>query len=157
MGQPARNTFELEYLFTYQLKLARFEVLGSTGEGLLALAFPEGGNVTGPKLSGSLLTYGGDRLVFRVDGVALPDVRLAVQIDTGDLVYVEFAGVMDAGPDGYQDFLAQRLPAVLPAQGSVRVRAAAREYQWFNRLQCLGVAEIDFARMELTNDIYAVR
>ncbi|MEM8563866.1 MAG: DUF3237 family protein, partial [Pseudomonadota bacterium] len=68
--------YELEHIFSYRASLnPEFEVIGPTPEGLRVNIYVTGGEVTGPKLQGSIRPVGADWLTIRPDGVAVLNVR----------------------------------------------------------------------------------
>ena len=116
-----------------------------------------GGQVTGPTLRGKVLPVGGDWATMRTDGLLVVDVRTTTQTDDEALLYLSYGGLVDAGPDGYQLFLARTLPRVLPIRTTPRFQTASPGYQWANRVVCVGVGELDLDVPQVRYDIYAVR
>ena len=101
---------------------------------------------------------GGDWLVVRTDGVAILDVRATIETrDEGALIHVSYTGVGELGEDGYERFLRGDLPASVPLRVGPRFLTAHPDYRWLNRLQCLGIGEVDLERSEVSYDVYAVR
>jgi hypothetical protein len=147
---------DLEYLFTYHLKLNRFALVHPLAEGSLAHAFAAGGDVEGPRLTATILPFSGDLLVVRKDGVALPNVRPLFQTDDGALISSPFKGVMDFGEGGYDKFLQQELPPVVKCRGAVRLRSGDQRCEWTNRLMVLGIAEDGLAELVLDCAVFAV-
>jgi hypothetical protein len=113
--------------------------------------------VTGPKLKGKMLPVGGDWNILRTDGVGILDVRATFETDDGTLILTTYSGVYDLGKDGYEKFLRQELPAVIPIRMAPRFHTAHPGYEWLNRLQGLGIGQIDTARSEVRYEVYAVR
>jgi Protein of unknown function (DUF3237) len=148
---------ELEPLFSYLLgELAEVQVLGAVPEGARA-NFINGDavEVRGARISGRMLSHGGDWLTVRRDGVALLDVRNVIETDGGARILYRYSGVADMGADGYERFLAGEAP---PAKlyGAPRMVTAHPELAWLNRLQCIVVGEIrPDAPSELS--VYALR
>jgi hypothetical protein len=89
--------------------------------------------------------------------VAILDVRATMETDDGALILTAYQGVSDLGEDGYQRFLRQDLPAVIPIRMAPRFWTSHPSYGWLNRLLCLGVGEARLAKNEVTYDIYALR
>ena len=98
---------KLEYLFSFSfgLKLPP-EVIGPVPEGIRANFYLAGGSVEGPRLKGKVLPVGADFLLLRKDGIGVLDVRATFETEDGALIYVAYSGTVDAGPDGYERFLA---------------------------------------------------
>ncbi len=147
---------KLEYLFSFSfgVKLPP-EVIGPVPEGIRANFYLSGGAVEGPRLRGKVLAVGADYLLLRKDGVGLLDVRATFETEDGALIYVAYSGTVDAGPDGYERFLADDLPAKMPLRNAPRFQTAHPDYAWLNRLQCFGVGESDLGKNRVSYDIYA--
>ena len=80
-------------------------------------------------------------------------------IETGEeaLIYVSYTGVGDLGEDGYQRFLQGELPSIVPLRVVPRFLTAHPDYQWLNRLQCMGIGEVNLESLEVGYDVYALR
>ncbi len=149
--------YRLEHILSYSATLKAPEVIGPLPEGIRANFYVTKGDVQGPKVKGQVLPVGGDWLTIRTDGVGILDVRATFQTHDGALIYTAYSGVTDIGEDGYQKFLRQELPPFLSLRIVPRYHTAHPEYLWLNRIQCLGIGQIDRARMEVSYDVYAVR
>ena len=129
----------LEHICSYSATLRQpLDVIGETPVGLRVNAYISGGEIWGPRLLGRVLPVGADWLTIRPDGVGALDVRTTIETSDGTLVYVEYMGVMDLGPDGY-------------------LRRLTSNPRWLNRLQCLNVGMTDFATSSVSYDTHAVR
>ena len=67
------------------------------------------------------------------------------------------SGVGDLGEDGYERFLQGELYGTVPLRVVPRFPTAHPDYRWLNRLQCLGIGEVNLERSEVSYDVYAVR
>jgi hypothetical protein len=128
---------------SYSVQLHPPEVIGPVPEGLRANFYVASGEVTGPKVYGKLHPVGGDWLTIRTDGVGILDVRGTIETREEALIYVTYKGVADLGADGYERFLRGDLPHTVPLRIVPRVQTAHPDFQWLNRLQCLGIGEIN--------------
>ena len=146
----------MDYLFSYSLdvKLPP-EVIGVLPEGIRANFYLTGGSVDGPRLKAKVLPVGADYLLLRKDGICVLDVRATFETEDGALIYVAYSGIAEAGPDGYEKFLADDLPLKLPLRNVPRFQTAHPDYAWLNRLQCYGVGEADLAASRVTYDVFA--
>ena len=126
-------------------------------EGIRVNFYFTGGEVIGPKIQGKLRPVGADWLTIRRDGVGILDIRGTIETQDGALIYTTYTGVGDLGEDGYEKFLRGELPQTLPLRTVPRYQTAHPEYQWLNRLQCLGIGEVNLERLEVQYDLYAVR
>ena len=152
------NTYTLEHLFSYVGTLASPpEIIGPLPEGIRANFYSTGGEITGPKLRGTLLPVGGDWVTVRKDGVAHLDVRTTFQTHDGALILVTYQGVVDFGEDGYDRFLKGDLPPVAQIRVSPRFSTSQPDYLWLNRLHCIGIGEYHSAVNSADYDVYAVR
>ena len=151
--------YRLEHIFSYSATLApSLEVIGPLPEGLRVNAYVSGGVVSGPKLRGKLRPVGGDWLTVRTDGVGILDVRATIETHDGALIFVIYTGVLDLGEDGYQKFLNGEPPAGgTPIRMSPRCHTSHPDYQWLNRLHCLGIGQAFLERSEVRYDVYAVK
>ncbi len=150
--------YDLEHIFSYTVTLHPPEVIGPVPEGARVNFYASGGEVTGPKVHGEFHPVGGDWLVIRTDGVAILDVRATIETrDEGALIHVSYTGVGDLGEDGYERFLRGELSGSVSLRVVPRFLTAHPDYRWLNRLQCLGIGEVDLERSEVSYDVYAVR
>jgi len=151
------SSVDLEYICSYWATLASPEVVGPVAEGIRINLYVTDGEVSGPKMRGRLRTVGGDWLLLRTDGVGLLDVRATMELNDGALVYTTYGGVVDLGPDGYNQFLKGILPPRPELQIVPRYHTGHPDYLWLNRLQCVGVGVFDVAQSRVSYDIYAMR
>ena len=149
--------YRLDHICSYTATLATPpEVIGPVPEGLRANFYVTSGEVSGPRIRGKLRPVGGDWLTVRTDGVAILDVRGTLETPDGALILVTYQGVSDVGPDGYQKFLDQSLPPVIPIRTAPRFVTSHPDYVWLNRLHCLGIGEYHAAANAVAYDVYAV-
>ena len=157
MPTDAPFPFALEHIFSYTADLDKTpEVIGQTPEGILVNFYVTGGQVTGPKVTGQLSHVGGDWYTLRPDGVGISDVRATMQTADGALIYMAYTGVMDLGEDGCEKFVKQQLPDLIPLRVTPRYHTAHPNYQWLNRLQCIGIGQVDNSQSTVSYDVYAI-
>jgi hypothetical protein len=150
--------YRLEHVFSYVVTLAAPpEVIGPVPGGIRANFYVQRGEISGPRLRGTIRPVGGDWLTVRNDGVGILDVRATLESHDGALIEIAYTGVGDFGEDGYQKFLRQELPPSVQLRVAPRFRTAHPNYQWLNRVQCIGVGEVDMGSLEVRYDIYALR
>jgi len=150
-------TYNFEHIFSYTATLNLPERIGPVAEGIKANFYVTGGKVEGPKVKGKVLPVGGDWLTIRTDGVGILDVRATMETHDAALIYTAYSGMMDLGKDGYQKVLQRNLPAIIHIQSAPRYYTAHPEYQWLNRVQCVGIGQFEIAKLEVSFDIYAIR
>jgi hypothetical protein len=149
--------YRLEHLFSYTVILRPPEVIGPVPEGIRVNIYITGGEVSGPKIQGKLRPAGADWLTIRRDGVAILDVHITIETHDGALIYAPYSGMGDLGEDGYEKFLRGEAPQIVSLRIVPRFQTAHPEYLWLNRLQCLGIGQVNFERLEVHYDLYAVR
>jgi hypothetical protein len=149
--------YKLEHLCSYTARLAPPEIIGPVPEGIRINMYVTGGEVTGPRIRGTVRAVGGDWFTIRPDGVGILDVRATIETEDGALIYLAYTGVAELGEDGYQKFLTGDAPPTIPLRTAPRMHTAHPDYAWVNRIQCVSVGEADPARSEVRYDVYAVR
>ena len=150
--------YRLEHVFSYRVTLKNPpEVIGPVPGGIRSNLYVVDGEISGPRLRGRVRPVGGDWFTVRTDGVGILDVRATFESHDGALIETAFTGVGDLGEDGYQKFLRQELPLSLQLRVAPRFRTAHPDYEWLNRVQCIGVGEIKMEPLEVRFDIYAMR
>jgi len=85
---------KLELLFEASGTIDAPIQIGSNGLGTRLITNVTGGSFEGEKLSGKLLASGADWLQVDANGVARPDVRIALQTDDGANIYMHYKGVL---------------------------------------------------------------
>ena len=148
---------DLEYICSYWATLASPQVIGPVAEGIRVNFYVTDGEVSGPTMRGRLRIVGGDWLLLRTDGIGLLDVRATMELEDGALVYTTYGGVVDLGPDGYNQFLKGILPPRPELRIVPRYHTSHPDYLWLNRLQCVGVGVFDVPQSRVSYDIYAMR
>ena len=156
-GIKFHDAAQLEHICSYWATVTEPEVIGPLAEGLRINVYVTAGEISGAKMRGRLRTVGGDWLSLRPDGIGVLDVRATMEMENGALIYTTYGGIADLGPDGYERFLAGNPPAKVPLRIAPRYYTAHADYLWLNRLQCIGIGEVDMQQMRVTYDIYALK
>src|SRR5262245_40768100 len=81
-----------EFLFKITLQVPSIANLGNTPYGGRRIAQVASGTFEGPKLKGEVLPGGGDWLLLRHDDTLQLDVRLILQTDDKQLIYMTYKG-----------------------------------------------------------------
>jgi hypothetical protein len=89
--------------------------------------------------------------------VGILEVRATIETQDEALIYSSYTGVGDLGEDGYDKFLQGDPPPIVPLRVVPRYLTAHPDYEWLNRLQCLGIGEFDVQNLKVGYDLYAVR
>ncbi len=151
------DAVQLEHICSYWATVSQPEVIGPLAEGIRVNVYVTDGEISGPKMRGRVRKVGGDWLSIRPDGIGVLDVRATFELEDGALVYTTYGGVAELGPDGYQRFLAGNPPDRVQLRIAPRYYTGHPDYLWLNRVQCVGVGEVDMQKMRVTYDIYALK
>ncbi|HEX7137608.1 MAG TPA: DUF3237 domain-containing protein [Vicinamibacterales bacterium] len=87
-----------------------------------------GGTFEGPKLKGTIGSPSGDWIVARPDGSSLLDMRMILQTDDGQKIYMSWRGVAYTPPN--EKLFARVLPMF---------ETSATKYLWLNNVVAVGV------------------
>lgn len=141
-------------LFVLSLAVSKIDDLGATPNGIRKIGTVDGGTFAGDRLRGTVKAPpGGDWLLLRSDGVLCLDVRLTLETDEGDLIFMTYKG-MRHGPQDVIDRV-NRGEAVDPALYYFRAtpvfETSSAKYAWLNRAIFVATG-----RREKTGPIYEV-
>jgi uncharacterized protein DUF3237 len=151
------NEYRLEHLFSFTgTGGPPPELIGPTADGVRVNFRNIGGEVTGPRIRGTLRDSGGDWMLVRKDGIALLDARVTIETHDGALILVTYAGTIDLGEGGYELFLRGQLPATANIRTAPRCATGHPSYAWINRLHLLGIGTYRSATRSASYDVYAV-
>jgi hypothetical protein len=84
------------------------------------------------------------------------DARVTLETRENALVLVTYAGAIDFGEEGYEQFLRGELPARVKLGTSPRFFTSHGDYLWLNRLHCFGVGEYRADIREVKYDVYSI-
>jgi hypothetical protein len=141
-------------LFTITLEVPRIVDLGATPNGNRRIATVTGGKFEGERLRGTVqATPGGDWILVRPDGATVLDVRLTLETDDRQLIYMTYRGLRH-GPAEVMARLAKG-EAVDPSSYYFRTtpafETASKKYDWLNRIIAIATG-----RREATGPVYEV-
>jgi len=145
---------QTRHLFTLTAEVPNIADLGATPLGTRRIANVTGGTFKGERLSGKILSApGGDWILVRPDGATILDVRVTLETDDRELIYMTYRGVRH-GPADVMARLA-RGESVDPASYYFRTtpvfETAARKYDWLNR-----IVSVATGRREARGPVYEV-
>jgi hypothetical protein len=131
------QTIKLEHLFTISLLVeAPLQQIGQTPFGERRIAKVTGGSFEGKKLTGSVRGGGGDWILVRQDGATQLDVRLVLETDDKELIYMTYRGLRH-GPAAVIDRV-NRGDNVDPSEYYFRTtpyfETGSTKYGWINRI-----------------------
>ncbi len=145
---------QTRHLFTLTADVPRITDLGATPAGSRRIATVTGGVFKGERLSGTIhAAPGGDWILVRPDGATVLDVRITLETDDRQLIYMTYRGIRH-GPAEVMARLAQG-EAVDPASYYFRTtpafETASPKYDWLNRIVAVATG-----RREKSGPVYEV-
>jgi hypothetical protein len=129
---------ETEYLMTYLAPLDAPVVVDGT---LQIFNVPSGGWVKGPKISGALLSPGGDWLRSMPSGVFRLDVRATIRSDDGADIYMSYNGIIQHSTESAERLMKGELLTEKDIPYFVTAptfQTSSENYAWLNGLQAVG-------------------
>jgi len=129
------DKLQSEFLFDLNLETETPQNLGSAGGGRLIVPV-SGGTFAGHGLKGTVVPPGGDWIVQRPDGSRILDVRILLQTDDGQKIYMSWRGIAYAPPGGA--LFARIVPLF---------ETAAPKYAWLNNVVAVGVYRPDLGKI----------
>jgi hypothetical protein len=135
---------KLTPLMTYSASLNPPQEVGRGPYGTRMIFEVTGGHFEGQKLKGEFLSCGGDWLLVDDNGVGHLDVRATMKTDDGELIYMQYNGVLH---------LNEKVQAALGAGGTTeygdtefftapRFETGSDKYQWINGIQAVAEGRI---------------
>jgi hypothetical protein len=126
----------LQPLFQINAKVATPQVTPGGPIGDRRFIPVTGGTFNGDKLRGKLLAGGSDCQLMRSDGVAELDVRVTLQCDDGEIIYMKGLGLRHGPEDVMQKLAAGEEvdPSEYYFRESMFFEAAPGKYEWLNRV-----------------------
>jgi hypothetical protein len=109
--------------------------IGTTPEGLRRVIPILGGEITGPRLSGTILGAGADYQLIRPDGYTTLDARYTARLADGAMVYIVNLGVRFGPPEIMARITAGQPvdPAQVYFRTTPRFETEAPAHQWLTR------------------------
>ena len=133
---PAQDDrLQSEFLLDLQLEAQTPQNLGSSGGGRLIVPV-SGGTFSRPRLKRTIIPPGSDWILQRPDGSRVLDVRILLQTDDGEKIYVSWRGIAYTPPGGA--FNARILPVF---------ETTAPKYAWLNNVVAVGVYRADLGKI----------
>jgi hypothetical protein len=119
-AQTAASELESEFLLELSL-----DVDAQIDAGHTSIAPVTGGTFGGPRLKG-IVHAGGADWITQASGHSSLDVRITLETDDGEFIYMTYTGVIRPGADG----LYWRVRPIF--------QTASEKYDWLNHLVCVG-------------------
>ncbi|HKP63619.1 MAG TPA: DUF3237 domain-containing protein [Polyangiales bacterium] len=145
---------KLELFARAEAELPHPTVFGPTPEGIRMAFYVTDGRWTGPRIEARYKSEGGDWLLVRKDGIAVPDARATLETQDGALLYYRLTGTLDLGPDGYARTLASDFPDAAPLSVVGQVSTSNERWLWLNRLTLVGSGIVNLKSGHVRYDLY---
>jgi hypothetical protein len=129
------DKLQSEFLFDLTLEAQTPNNLASANGGRLVVAV-SGGTFAGPRLRGTIISPSGDWVVQRPDGSRVLDVRILLQTDDGQKIYMSWRGIAYTPPGG-----------TLWARIAPIFETASEKYAWLNNVLAVGVYRPDLGKI----------
>jgi len=138
-----------ELLFEMSAELVEPSLMvGAMPEGTRIIANVKGGTFEGPKLKGTVAQSGADWAMIRADGSLKIDVRAALTVDDGTVIYATYGGRIVMPPE-HMSALGNREAArkLDPSQYYFRTNplfevAMDSPHAWLNGVVAIGVGRL---------------
>jgi hypothetical protein len=124
---PAEEKLQSELLMDLILDTQPPNNIGSPGVNRVIVPV-SGGTFNGPKLKGTVVGPGGDWIVRRPDGSSILDVRIILQTEDGQKIYMTYRGISYTPQGGAQYW------RIVPV-----FETGAEKYVWLNNIVAVGV------------------
>ena len=145
---------QTRHLFTLTLQVPRVVDLGVTPNGHRRIATVSGGTFKGERLNGTVQAPpGGDWILVRTDGTMVLDVRLTLETDDKQLVFMSYHGLRHGPKDVIARLNAGEAvdPSTYYFRSTPVFETASQKYDWLNRIIAVATG-----RREATGPIYEV-
>jgi hypothetical protein len=127
---PGDEGLKSELLIDLALDTQPANNIGSPGVSRVIVPV-SGGTFEGPKLKGTVVGPGGDWIVRRPDGSSVLDVRIILQTDDGQKIYMTYRGISFT-PQGAAQYW-----RIVPV-----FETGAEKYAWLNNIVSVGVHRV---------------
>ena len=121
------DALQSEFMIDLTLEVQPAHQIGAAASGRLVVPV-SGGTFEGPRMKGTIITPGGDWILERPDGSRVLDVRILLQTDDAETIYVSWRGISYTPPGGA---LFARIVPVF--------ETGAARYSWLNNVVSVGV------------------
>ena len=140
--QPAPMP-KLTFAFEVRASVGAPLEVGNVAQGRRRIVPITGGTFEGSGLRGKVMPGGADWQIIRADGFTELDTRYTLETATGQIVYVQNAGMRHAAPDVMKRLLAGELvdPALVYFRTIPKFETASPDLQWLTRAVFIGMGE----------------
>jgi hypothetical protein len=133
----------LTFAFEIRAQVGTPQEFGDVGRGRRRIIQILGGTFSGSGMKGRILPGGADWQIVHEDGLSELDTRYTLETDTGELIYVQNAGVRHAPPDVVKKLLAGQNvdPSLVYFRTVPKFETSAKNLQHLNRSIFIGIGE----------------
>jgi hypothetical protein len=133
----------LVFAFELRATVAAPVVIGQVPRGTRRIVAITGGTFEGPGIKGRVVPGGADWQIIRADGFSELDTRYMLETDTGQIVYVQNAGMRHAAPAVMEKLLKGETvdPKGVYFRTIPTFETAAPDLQWLTRAVFIGTGE----------------
>jgi len=98
------------------------------------------GSFQGPKIKGEIIPPTGDWLVPQPDGSLRLDVRVSGKTDDGELIFIEYNGIIVISKENFERFTKGDVlgPKDMYFITAPRFTTQSKKYSWLNSVQAIG-------------------
>ena len=134
---------KLTFAFEVRASVGAPLEVGNVAQGRRRIVPITGGTFEGSGLRGKVMPGGADWQIIRADGFTELDTRYTLETATGQVVYVQNAGMRHAAPDVMKRLLAGELvdPALVYFRTIPKFETASPDLQWLTRAVFIGMGE----------------
>ncbi len=134
---------KLTFAFEVRATVGAPMEVGQVAQGRRRIVAITGGTFEGPGLRGKVMNGGADWQIVRADGFTELDTRYTLETDTGQIIYVQNAGMRHAAPDVMKRLLAGELvdPTMVYFRTVPKFETASPDLQWMTRAVFVGMGE----------------
>ena len=117
--------------------------IGQVAQGRRRIVPITGGTFEGPSVRGKVMSGGADWQIIRADGFTELDTRYTLETDTGQIIYVQNAGIRHAAPEVMKRLLAGEPvdPALVYFKTVPKFETSSPDLQWLTRAVFVGTGE----------------
>jgi hypothetical protein len=154
LAQSPTVSIETDYLMTIELMLDPPQDIGPR-----RIVNVSSGSAHGPKINGNFITPTADWVTPQPDGSIRLDVRGTIKTDDGEMIFVEYNGVIVRSKEVVDRF---NKGEVITSKDEYFITAprfttSSKKYGWINQLQAVGKMVSRQNNGRLKYDIFAVR
>jgi hypothetical protein len=154
LAQSPTVKVETDYLMTLELSCEPGHPMGQK----LVVSCP-GGSAHGPKINGTLIPPAGDWLTPVSELLYRLDVRGTLKTDDGELILVEYGGVISTSKEAFDRFAKGEVIAAkdMYFMTALKFSTSSKKYDWLNHIQAVGKMVSVQAGKGVKYDVFTVQ